>query len=203
MRGIEETMRRTILVVAIVLGVSLVGCGQSQPEAASKKERPSPSAAASASANAPLSPTPVSEAPPVETPLEGTWRLKQTKQDVVRHLRQAGFGDLVERFIRVEGVTPEDHWEWSFTGDDFVANWQNPDGSWKVADYGTFEVSGDRASFLFTAAAGETNATTFKWRMDGDRLWLDWVDYRGAEYKGLPDEAFWRAYLTKPLARVS
>ncbi len=78
--------------------------------------------------------------------------------------------------------------------------WQNPDGSWRVADTGSVEQDGRKLRLTYS---GTDNTTTFDWRIEDDRLWLTWRDYEGGLFKGLPDEAFWRAYLTKPLTRVS
>jgi hypothetical protein len=181
----------------MVLRAALAGCAGDDPDAARTAEATSATSEVLATSESPGA----SDAPSVATPLEGEWSLKQTEQDVVRHLRHAGFGQLVERFLRVEGVIPEDNWRWPVTGDRFVANWQNADGSWKVADFGTFEVVDDTMVLKYAGVDG--NATTFEWRIVDDQLWLDWVDYEGKMYKGLPDEAFWRAYLTKPLTRTA
>lgn len=188
-------MRVTAATAGLLITLALTGCSGA---ASGDAEQDPPPTASSVSAPEPSTGTEAAS----KTPLEGVWSLEQTKADVVRHLRRAGFGDLVRRFIRVESVWREDNWEWTFTGDRFVATWQNPDGSMKVADSGTFDVQGDRVVLSFLAdEVGDT--TTFRWRKEGKRLWLVWERRDGALYKGIPDEAYWRAYLTKPLTRVS
>jgi hypothetical protein len=75
-----------------------------------------------------------------------------------------------------------------------------PDGVWKVADSGDFVVQDDQLELHY-----DTNGTvtTFAWARDGDTLQLEWKAFDSdVELKGIPDEAFWRAYLTKPLTRV-
>ena len=94
-----------------------------------------------------------------------------------------------------------DNWEWTFFGDSFAAAWQNPDGSWKVADSGSLTIEGDLLHLHFGGL--DDNTTTFAWTVQGDQLRLDWIEHVGPLYKGLPDESYWRAYLTKPLTRVS
>jgi hypothetical protein len=154
----------------------------------------SSSAAATPSVSAPAA---------VRTPVDGIWRLRQTKDDIRRHLQQHGYGDRVEEFIRVEQVWDVDQWEWSFDDGTFTARWLTPDGVWKVADYGTF--SADADTVIVTFAEGDPgSSTTFGYTIDGDTLRLDWQSHAGSEeVKGFPDEAFWRAYLTAPLTRVS
>lgn len=181
-----RVMRRTA--TALVALAALAGCG-------STDATPGPSTSSGSTTTA-ESPTAA-----LETPVEGVWRLEQTRADVVRHLRDAGYGDQVERFIRVESVWAEDNWEWTFEGDTFVASWQNPDGSWRVADSGGLTVEGDTLQIHYGGIGGD--ATTFGWEIAGDELRLDWQDYDGGLVKGLPDEMFWQAYLTKPLTRVS
>jgi hypothetical protein len=134
------------------------------------------------------------------SPVDGTWKLEQTRADVVSHLDQHGFGRLSDRFLRTEQVWAKDHWEWEFADGYFTATWLQPDGAWKVADYGSFEVRDDQLSLTFQESG---STTRFSWQQQDDELVLEW---RGVDadplVKGIPDEAFWRAYLSEPLTRV-
>ena len=180
-------------VAAIALATSLSGCSTTDAAPAG-----SPAAGeASGTTSAVEASTPAAD----ETPVEGVWKLEQTRADVVRHLRESGYGDQIRRFIRVESVWAQDNWEWAFDGDSFVASWQNPDGSWRVADSGALTVDGDTLQIHYGGIGGDT--TTFGWEIEDDHLRLTWQDYDGGLVKGLPDEMFWRAYLTKPLTRAS
>ena len=174
----------------------LAACGTD----ATSAEEPAESRPSAALAESEASPSASAETKE-HTPVQGVWMLKQTRKDVVTHLREFGFGDQVQRFIRLESVWAQDNWEWTFDGDTFVASWQNPDGSWKVADSGTLDVDGDRLDLHFGGEVGST--TTFAWAMQGDQLRLTWLANDGPLFKGLPDETYWRAYLTKPLTRAS
>ena len=137
---------------------------------------------------------------PPDSPVDGTWALEQTQADVVEQLQEHGFGGLADRFLRAEQVWEEDNWEWEFEGGDFTARWMQPDRAWKVADYGTYEVQGDRLDLQFAETA---TTTTFTWAVADDELSLDWVKVNSDPLlKGIPDEAFWRAYLSEPLVRV-
>ena len=184
-------MRAGVAVGAVAIALAVAGCS-AQSEA---DEPTTPTASASV-----VDSTDDTAEPAAATPLEGTWRLEQTRQDVVKHLRDAGFGDLVRRFLRIEQTFAQDNWEWTFTGNEVQVAWQNPSGAWQSADSGTFEVVGDRAIFRFTNSGANVN--TFRWKLDGDRLRLDWLEDDGGVVDGIPDEAYWRAYLTKPLVQV-
>jgi hypothetical protein len=186
-------MRTWTVATALLAGLALASCSADADPGADPTTSSVPTASPSESSD------PAPE-PSLPARLQGEWRLEQTRADVVRHLRQHGFGDLVERFLRVENVTEQDNWRWTFQGTGFVATWQNPDGSWRVADQGDVQVDGRRLRLVYGNSSG---VTTFAWRVQGDRLWLTWQDYEGEVWKGIPDEAFWRAYLTKPLTRVA
>lgn len=138
----------------------------------------------------------------VRGPLDGVWALKQTKADVKAHLNKYGFGDRAEEFVRAEQTWDLDQWQWTFDGGKFKALWMTPDRVWKVADDGRYEVAGSDISMTF--AEGQT--TVFAFTKEGDHLRLTWKSHDAnglPDSKGIPDEAFWRAYLTKPLTRVS
>jgi hypothetical protein len=61
-------------------------------------------------------------------------------------------------------------------------------------------VQGDRLDLQFAETA---TTTTFTWAVADDELTLDWVEVNADPMlKGIPDEAFWRAYLSEPLVRV-
>jgi hypothetical protein len=180
-----------LAVLAVVAG--LAGCSDGESGAApdsseNRASSPSPSEVS-------VSP---SEAAVVETPLEGTWGLEQTKQDVVSGLEAAGFGDLVTQFLRKEGIRAKDIWEWQFAGDRFTTIWQDPDGSDHAADWGGLEVRGDRA-YLASEDSGHTCA--FRWAIKGDELRLTFVKCTAETLRGLPEAAYWAAYLHQPLTR--
>ena len=144
-----------------------------------------------------------SPSPTVRTPIDGIWGLRQTAADVREHLTEHGYGDRADEFFRAEQVWEVDQWEWSFDQGAFTAKWMNPDGSWKVADYGTYTVEPQTVTLTF-ASGDPGSSTTFDYSVDGDTLRLDWRSHEGnQDVKGFPDEAFWRAYLSTPLARAS
>jgi len=184
--------------VSAALGLALVagGCTAAMSDGA-------PSSSTSITSSSPAATPSVSAPAAVRTPVDGTWGLRQTKDDVRKYLQQHGFGDRAEEFLRVEDVWDVDQWEWSFDNGSFTARWLTPDGVWKVADYGTF--TADAESLVVTFAEGDAgSSTTFGYAIDGDTLRLDWQSHTGSEeVKGFPDEAFWRAYLSAPLTRVS
>lgn len=174
-------------------GGLLVGCSvEAEPVTAGKTaESPTPSAAATAE-----------ESPePVTSPLEGTWRVEQTKADIVRNLRQHGFGRYVQRFLAAEGTRAQDIWEYDFYGENLTARYLNADGTWHAGVRATIEVDGDELrvydlEFLTT--------DIWRWTIDGDQLRLEWLGSEGPQtIKGLPVETFVRAYYTPPMTRVA
>lgn len=186
---------RSALAVSVL--VLLTGCGggadPSEPEGTTASAVATPSATPSTA-----EPAAKAEA----TPVDGEWTLEQTKSDVVAHLRQHGFEDITGEFLEAEGVWDEDHWTWTFDRGLFKAMWQNPDRSWKVADSGTYTVQPPTLTLTFESG----RSTTFEYTLEQDQLLLDWQsddDAGQGEAKGIPDEVFWRAYLTKPLTRAS
>jgi hypothetical protein len=184
----HKTSRGALVLVCSPLLLS--GCGGGDKAAADP----------SSSSRSPSEPTSESSTA-AESPIDGTWVLTQSKADVVRNLEAAGFEKLADRFIRIDGVWAKDHWEWEFEDGSFTATWMQPDGAWKVADYGAYETDGNQVALTFS----ESGATsTFVWSVQGDDLTLDWqaVD-SDPMLKGIPDEAFWGAYLTEPLTRAS
>ena len=189
------TLLRTFAVVGAGCSIALAGCGA----------EPSDAAGATTPTRTPTqASSPATASPSVAaTPVDGVWGLKQTRSDVVDHLEEYGFGDRVEEFVRAEQVWEVDQWEWTFDRGRFTARWLMPDEVWKVADHGSYDVQGPVVTLRFDSGdAG--SSTAFRYRVDGDQLTLDWTAHQGqVEVKGLPDEAFWRAYLTKPLTRVS
>lgn len=192
-------MRRRLaaLVLLVAASLTVAGCGGSE---STGEERTAGSERATTQSSPSSGSTKDARAEQTD-PLDGTWTLRQTKADVVKNLESSGFGKIAERFVRIDGVVAQDNWKWEFADGFFTAHWQQPDGAWKVADYGTYELDGHTVAMTFS----ETLATTtFDWSVSGDTLTLDWraVD-SDPMYKGIPDEAFWRAYLTRPLTRES
>jgi hypothetical protein len=181
---------RTQLAALVCTVLLVAGC--SDGGSAEARSAPDPSSSQPTDSSSPTEVT--------TTPVDGTWALKQTRADVVEHLEQHGFGRLIDRFLRAERVWAQDNWEWEFQDGFFTARWMQLDRAWKVADYGTYEVQNDKLDLQF----GETaTTTTFTWTKRDDELTLDWVDVDSdPNYKGIPDEAFWRAYLSEPLVRV-
>jgi hypothetical protein len=179
-------------VVLMALASGCTGAAVSNQTAA-----PSPSVTAPEATQVP------SQSAAVSTPVDGLWTLRQTKDDVRSHLKDHGFGDRADEFIQAEQIWDRDEWEWSFQDGSFRARWLTQDGVWKVADYGTFTADPKTVTLRF-AEGDPGSTTTFRYTVAGDTLRLDWQGHQGTEdYKGFPDEAFWRAYLTSPLTRAS
>ena len=173
---------------ALLFGTLLIGGCSDEPATGAAAGEPRPVETSSTST------------PAVTSPLDGTWQLEQTRADVVSHLDQHGFGRISDRFLRSEQVWAKDHWEWEFSDGYFTASWLQPDGAWKVADYGSFEVQGDRLSLTFQESG---STTSFSWQQEEDELVLEWLEVDADPMvKGIPDEAFWRADLSEPLTRA-
>lgn len=190
-------MHRTGPALLVLSGLlALGGCGGGAE--AEDASAPAASRPTTPSATGPASPTPV---PPTE--VDGVWGLKQTKKDVVAQLKKHGFEDITGEFLEAEQVWDVDQWQWTFDRGTFKAQWMQPDGAWKVADSGTYDVDPPSLSLTF-GDGGRT--TVFRYTVTGDELLLDWQshDAKGmADVKNIPDEAFWRAYLSQPLTRQS
>lgn len=186
--------------VGVVVGVLLLA-GGCTGEAASGGSATPP--ATSASTPASVTPSPSVAETAAVSPIDGVWGLRQSKDDIRKHLTEHGYGDRVGEFFEAEQIWDVDQWEWSFDKGSFRARWLGPDGAWKVADYGTFTTGPETVTLTF-AEGDPGSSTTFGYTVDGDKLHLDWQSHDGSgEVKGFPDEAFWRAYLTAPLTRVS
>jgi hypothetical protein len=135
------------------------------------------------------------------TPFEGTWRIEQTKEEVAANLERFGFEELIPEFMEIEGIWEQDIWEYDYEGEQFTGRWLTPDRVWKVGIRGIFEVDGDTVR-ITEPDAGNLSGTTYSWTITGDQLQLEYVDGPEGLHKGIPFEAYDRAYFTPPMTRV-
>ncbi len=178
----------TALVLAAT-AVLLAGCGSDDPEA---KEAPDDTVSSSAT-------SPSSEAPPVVSPLEGSWQagpvsLAESEATVRGH----GLGQWVDEY-RANAPFSEDT----------VLMLTVEDGAWDLygasgggepqpIDYDAeYEIDGDTVVFHHS-----DGSNTFRWEVQDDILRLHFVKSTLPGYHGIPDEVFQRAlYMTEPFTR--
>ena len=175
--------------VLMAVALLLAGCGSDDTAA---KDEPDDTSSSSVG-------TPTSEAPPVVSPLEGSWRagpvsLAETEATVRRH----GLGRWVEEYRANAPFT-----------EDTVLTLTVEDGAWDLhgasdggepqpIDYDAeYEITGDTVVFHHS-----DGSNTYRWEVQDDTLRLHFVKSTLPGYQGIPDEVFQRAlYMTEPFTR--
>ena len=176
---------------AVVLAAAaalLAGCSD---DSAAKDESNDTSSSSAA--------TPTSEAPPVLSPLEGSWQagpisLAESEATVRRH----GLGRWVENYRENAPFT-----------EDTVLTLTVEDGAWDLygasgsgqpepIDYDAeYEINGDTVVFHHS-----DGSNTYRWEVRDDTLRLHFVKSTLPGYHGIPDEVFQRAlYMTEAFTR--
>ena len=190
-RAVSEAGQLRAGVVSVVLlaaAALLVGCGADDTAAT---ESPADTSN--------LASTSTSEAPPVASPLEGTWRAGPiTLEDTEATIRTHGLGRYVKAYREnapffgdtVLSLTIEDG-EWDLYG---ISDGGDP----APIDYDAkYEIDGDTVVFHHS-----DGSNTYHWQVDHDTLTLHFVKSTLPRYRGIPDEVFQRAlYMTSTFTR--
>lgn len=153
----------------------------------------SASSTSSAQAPAPSTPAASPAATPANSPVHGSWRLELTADQLRASLVKAGFQQHAEEFLRVEEIDGAVSQVFTVEGDRFAFAYQSGSQPWHVGWEGPVTVTGHRISI--SDDRFETT-DTLRYSIEGDELALDIVEADGAVIKGIPNEAYLRAYLT-------
>lgn len=179
----------TRTVVATLTLMLLVSCSDDAPSSGRGQQvTDSPTAAASTSSATDL---------PAE--LQGTWLVDLTRKQVREDLRSAGFGEYADDFFEAEGLGQRIILAVTYTASTFQIAWLNPDRSWYVGWYGAARQ--DDGVLTVTDAEGGGN-DSYAWTVADDQLTLRFRHTSGIQAKGIPFEAYSRAYFTRPLQAV-
>jgi hypothetical protein len=131
--------------------------------------------------------------------LQGTWLVDLTREQVREDLRSAGFGAYADDFFEAEGLGQHIILAVTYTASTFQIAWLNPDHTWYVGWYGAARQ--DAGVLTVTDAEGGGN-DSYAWTVTDDQLTLRFRHTSGTEAKGIPFEAYSRAYFTRPLRAV-
>jgi hypothetical protein len=184
-------LRTASLALSVLLGGALAGCNDAQSSLGSPSSTGRASHVADDSASPAAAPSPI----------DGTWRIEHNRAELVAQLKESGFGKWAQDFLETEQVWAQDNWVWTFSTSTgwYEAKWQNPDGSWKSAQYGPLAVDGDT---LTLTDSNFHTIDTFGWEVEDGKLRLTYVKTDGPQYvKGIPEPVYMAAYLSDPLER--
>ena len=130
--------------------------------------------------------------------LRGTWLVDLTTTQIRHDLAATGFGQYADRFIRAEELQHRVRLAVTYTDDSFEIAWHRSNGTWYVGWYGTAQADAE----LLSVTDAETHATdVYAWRATPTRLVLRFRRTTTPDQKGIPFEAYSRAYFSRPLQR--
>ncbi len=135
------------------------------------------------------------------TALHGTWMVRTTPSQVKADLQRSGFGRYAARFVEVERLGPGAvDLAVTFAADSFEVRWHRSDGTWNVEWYGRARETGG----VLVLTDGDAQADdTYRWTVeDGRTLRLRFVSTTTPDLQGIPFEATFWAYFTRPLDAV-
>jgi hypothetical protein len=177
----------TSTALAILTALALTGCGAASTS--------------SAEAPAPSTPTASPSTAVASSPVHGSWRLELTDEQLRASLTEAGFQQYAEEFLRVEEIEGAISQVLTVDGDRFAFAYQSGSQPWHVGWKGPVTVTGDTLTLLDDKAA---TTDTLRYTIGGDELTLDVIQAGDAVLKGIPNEAYLRAYLTSaPFVRTN
>jgi hypothetical protein len=175
-----------VAALAAICAVLAAGCGSSQ---SSRSRSGTPAASAAAATGDASTPIPNASA------LEGTWRTGSlTVADMTAVLSHAGLQEWIQPFRTKAGLGHANvflltiangvwHEGWSIDGGPFVDN-----------DDGLYHIVGD--TVVITALTGGPVRNTYRWSVQGGTLRLTFVGDTDGPFKGIPDQAYQRAFYT-------
>ena len=174
--------------VATLALLALAACGeQATNTEPTRHTRPAATASSSSAADS------------LPTQLQGTWLVDLSRDQVRADLRRAGFGKYADAFFEAEDLGERIVLAVTSTADTFQIAWLNQDRSWYVGWYG--HAREDNGVLTVTDAEGG-GRDSYAWSVSDDQLTLRFRQTSGTEAKGIPFEAYSRAYFTRPLTAV-
>lgn len=136
-----------------------------------------------------------------ELAIHGSWRLEQTEADIRAALVQSGFGDYADAFLREEDITDVLTQVLTVKGDRFAFAYLSEGQPWHVGWKGPATITPDAITLRDTFTGSQDQLS---WTVEGDELRFQVLQAAPGSFKGIPNEAFHRAYLTAaPFVRTT
>lgn len=185
----------TALVVMMMLTAGAAGCsdGSTDPQTRSVGSTVSPSTPDSTASE--------QGAAAVPEEIQGTWLLDVDRAAIETNLEKAGYGKIVDRFVKSEGLAPgRTTLTLTLSPDYFEIAWLLPDQTWDVGWYGPATTEGE--VLHLDDAYYEGVRDSFTWSVDEEGLSLHFEESSVAKVRGLPSESYSAAYFSKPWAQA-
>jgi hypothetical protein len=183
--------KRWILTATTLAGaVLLAGCTaatdaqQSADPTEAAMEASSPSQAAD---------EPAADAVPTE--LQGTWLLDAPREQLVDNLDDHGFGKWGDKMVKGEEWLPRVRVAMTILPDYYAIYWRLADGTWDEGWSGPARVERDTLTLHDDYFDVDD---VLAWEVDGDKLHLEFRETTGDLIRGIPSEAYSRAYFSQP-----
>jgi hypothetical protein len=131
--------------------------------------------------------------------LQQTWLVDLSRDDIRADMEKAGFGKYVDKFYKSEDVAERVVMAVTYEAGDFEVAYLQPDQSWQVGWYGPLAESDG----VLTMTDSYFNVEdSYNWSVTDEGLVLDFNKTTGDMIRGIPSEAYSRAYFSRPLAPV-
>jgi hypothetical protein len=179
------------------LALLLAGCGSDDAKA---EESPTDTSSSAVASGSPSETPPTSEAPPAQSPLEGTWEAGPiTLEQSVATVRRHGLGRWVEKYKANAPFFGNTVLTLTVGGGAWDLYGSSGGGQPEPIDYDAeYEIEGDTVVFHHS-----DGSNTYRWEVHDDSLRLHFVKSTLPGYRGIPEEVFQRAlYMTEVFTRA-